>query len=194
MVSNETFNDYSRPTAMNPKKFAFWLGLVSIVMFFAALTSAYIVRKADAGWNVFELPTVLKYSTAVILLSSVTMHWSYLAAKKDELEKVKLGMVVTTILGIAFLVLQFESYGDLVQRGLYFTGPGSNVSSSFLYVITLAHAAHIVSGVIFLIYALIKVFGNKVHSNNMLMMESCTTYWHFLDLLWVYLYCFLLFS
>ena len=194
MVSNETYNNYSGPSSMNPKKFAFWLGLVSIVMFFAALTSAYIVRKADPGWNVFELPEVLKYSTLVIILSSVTMQWSYSSAKKDELEKVRLGVLVTTGLGVLFLVLQFMSYDDLVERGLYFTGEGSNVSSSFLYVITLMHALHIVSAVLFLLYALVAAYRSKVNSKNMLMMESCTTYWHFLGLLWLYLYGFLMFS
>ncbi len=192
MVSNESLNTNSM--TMNPKKFAFWLGLVSIVMFFAALTSAYIVRKADTGWNFFELPVALKYSTAVIILSSFTMHWSYISAKNDDQQKVRLGLLVTTGLGILFLILQVIGWNDLVVRGLYFTGPGSNVSASFLYVITLAHAVHIVSGLLFLAYALVKAFKNKVRSDNMLMMESCTTYWHFLDLLWVYLYGFLLFS
>lgn len=186
MVSNETVNYSSRQAAMNPKKFAFWLGLVSIVMVFGGLTSAYIVRQADPGWNYFELPAELQYSTAVIIISSVSMHWAYLSAKKDDKKKVQLGIIVTFVLGLAFLYLQVLSFGDLIQRGLYFTGEGSNVSASFLYVITLLHGIHIISAILFLAYAL--VFVKKIESKNMLMMESCTTYWHFLGLLWLYLY------
>src|SRR5687767_8332815 len=135
-----------RPLAMHPKKFALWLFIASVIMIFAALTSAYIVRQADGNWLVFDLPNSFWITSAIILISSGTMHWAYLAAKKDDLEGTKLAISITTVLGLAFLVGQFIAWGDLVKRNVYFVG---NPSGSFVYVISGLHGLHIISGVIF---------------------------------------------
>jgi len=185
---------YPKAESMNPKKFAFWLGLVSIIMFFAPLTSAYIVRKADPGWLEFDMPSILLFSTLVILLSSVSMQMAYKAAMKNEYEKLKLFIGVTTLLGIAFVVLQFMSYEDLIARKLFVTGPGSNVAVSFLYILIGAHVVHIFSALIFLLIVAGASFKRKINSDNTLMIDTCTTYWHFLGLLWVYLFGFLYIS
>src|SRR3977135_3347679 len=96
-----------KPISMHPKKFAMWLFLASVGMLFAALTSAYVVRQAEGNWVYFDLPKVFYITTFLILLSSVTMQWAYGAAKKDNLEKVKILVTITSILGLAFLVGQF---------------------------------------------------------------------------------------
>lgn len=178
-----------QPISMHPKKFALWLFIVSVVMIFASLTSAYIVRQAEGNWLEFELPSIFWYTSGIIVLSSLTLHYAYLAAKKDELQKLKVGMVFTAILGLAFLVGQWYSWVALVDRDVYFVG---NPAGSFLYVFTGLHAIHLISGVIFLIIVLISSFRYKVHSKNMNAMEMCVTYWHFLGGLWLYLFMFLL--
>ncbi|MEC7752391.1 MAG: cytochrome c oxidase subunit 3 [Bacteroidota bacterium] len=174
---------------MHPKKFALWLFIVTVVMIFAAFTSAHIVRQADGDWLIYDLPTMLWYTSAIILLSSVFMQWAYMAAKKDKLEQVKLALAITTVLGILFLVGQVKAWGQLVDNNIYFNG---NPAGSFLYVFTFVHALHLVSGVIYLIYMLISSYKYKVHAKNMLNMEMCSTWWHFLGGLWIYLFIFLL--
>jgi len=178
-----------RTLAMNPKKFAMWLFIGSVVMLFASLTSAYIVRQAEGNWLYFELPGILTLSTVVILSSSVTMQWAYWSAKKDNLQLVKTLVSVTTLLGVVFLVLQFLGWKDLVASQVYLVG---NPSGSFLYVITGLHGLHIISAIVFLMIVLVSTFRFRVHSKNLLQMEMCTTYWHFLGGLWLYLFVFLL--
>lgn len=178
-----------QPIAMHPKKFALWLFIVTVVMIFASLTSAYIVRQSEGNWLEFDLPDIFWYNSAIIILSSVFLHWAYLAAKKDDLAKIRLGMIITTVLGFAFLVGQWYSWSALVDRDVFFVG---NPAGSFLYVFTGLHALHLVSGVIFLIIVLISSFRYQVHSKNMDRMEMCVTYWHFLGGLWLYLFMFLL--
>ena len=75
-----------QPLSMHPKKFAMWLFIVTVVMIFAAFTSAHIVRQADGDWLIYDIPQMLWVTSGIILLSSVTMQWAYMAAKKDKLE------------------------------------------------------------------------------------------------------------
>lgn len=175
--------------AMNPKKFAMWLFIGSVVMLFASLTSAYIVRQAEGNWLYFELPSILTVSTVVILLSSITMQWAYWSAKKDKVEMVKILVTVTSVLGLAFLVLQFEGWKALVANQVYLVG---NPSGSFLYVITGLHGLHLISAIVFLLIVLVSTYRYRVHSKNLTQIEMCTTYWHFLGGLWLYLFVFLL--
>ena len=179
----------NKPLAMHPKKFALWIFIASVLMIFAALTSAYIVRQADGNWMMFDLPNSFWITSAIILVSSGTMHWAYLAAKKDNLEGTKLAISITTILGVAFLVGQYIAWGDLVERNVYFVG---NPSGSFVYVLSGLHGMHIIGGVVFLLIVLVATFRFKVHSKNLAQIEMCATYWHFLDGLWLYLFVFLL--
>lgn len=181
-----------KPLSMHPKKFAFWLFLVTVLMIFAALTSAYIVRRADGGWLEFQLPSIFWLNSIIIIVSSVTMQLAYFAAKKDSLEKTKLYLLITSLLGLAFLVGQFYAWGDLVEINVFFGGKGSNPSGSFLYVLTGLHGLHLISAVIFLWVVFAQSFKYKVHSKSMLVIECCTTYWHFLGGLWIYLFGFLL--
>ena len=167
--------------------------MVSVVMIFGEWRSAYIVRQAEGNWLVFDMPSMFWVNTVVILLSSFTMHWAYLAARRDQVEKAKMAISITMVLGITFLVGQWLAWGKLVENGVYFVNrDSSGVSGSFLYVISGFHGLHIISGLIFLLVVLVAVFRNKVHSKKLLQIELCTTYWHFLDGLWLYLFVFLL--
>jgi cytochrome c oxidase subunit 3 len=178
--------------SMHPKKFALWLFIVSIVMLFAALTSAYIVKQSDGNWLSFELPGIFAVTTMIIVLSSVTMHLAYLAAKKDLLDRTKWMLMITLVLGLIFLVGQYYSWTELVENNIYFVS--NYASGSFIYVFTGLHALHLVSGIIFLLITFISSVRLNVHSKRLVQLEMCMTYWHFLGGLWVYLYLFLIFN
>jgi cytochrome c oxidase subunit 3 len=178
-----------QPISMHPKKFALWLFMVTVLMVFAALTSAYIVRQAEGNWLEYELPEIFWITSGIVLLGSVSVQAAYFAAKKDNFLGLRIWMVLTVLLGIAFLVGQWYSWVALVDREVFFVG---NPAGSFLYVFTGLHAVHLISGVIFLIIVLISTFRYKVHSQALNTLEMATTYWHFLGALWLYLFLFLL--
>lgn len=177
-----------QPLSMHPQKFALWLFLVSVVMIFAAFTSAYIVRRGEGNWLDFDLPVIFYYTSGVIVLSSITMQWAYYAAKRDNLDILKIALILTSILGLAFLVGQLVAWSDLIDHKVYFVG---NPSGSFLYVLTGVHGLHLVSGLVFLIIVLVLAFKYEVHSKSLVRIEMCATYWHFLGALWLYLFLFL---
>ncbi|AWW31542.1 cytochrome oxidase subunit III [Echinicola strongylocentroti] len=178
-----------QPIAMHPKKFALWLFIVSVVMIFAGMTSAFIVRQGEGNWLDYNLPGILWFTSGIILLSSASMHWAYQSAKNDRIPNLKIALSLTTLLGMVFLVGQWYSWVALVANNVYFVG---NPAGSFMYVLTGLHAAHLISGVIFLIIVLISSFRYKIHSQRMNTIEMCATYWHFLGGLWIYLFVFLL--
>ena len=181
-----------KPRSMNPKKFALWLFIVSVLMLFGAWTSAYLVKRGEPGWSSFELPAQFWVSTGIILLSSVSMVWAQVSARRDNLGHTKMALGITTVLGIGFLAAQWIGWQKMVEMNYYFAGSGSNSSSSFIYVLTGFHGLHIVSGLVFLLIILYATYRFKVHSKNMLKLEMCSTYWHFLGGLWLYLFVFLL--
>jgi cytochrome c oxidase subunit 3 len=191
MVNQNIHIDEPKPTlSMHPKKFALWLGMVSMLMLFAALTSAFIVKKSDGNWASFELPVFFIISTIIIAISSVSIHLTYLAAKKDDLNKIKWMLALTVALGLLFLVAQYISWSELVQHDIYFTS--NYVSGSFIYVFTGLHGLHLVGGIVFLLITFRSALLSMIHSKNLAQLEMCMTYWHFLGGLWLYLYLFLL--
>jgi len=178
-------------SGINPLKFTLWLIIISIIMMFAAFTSAYIVRKEEGNWLEFSLPNNLLINTIILIVSSVCMQLAYTAARKDNLNQLKVFLAGTLVLGIAFLVGQWQAWSNLVNNRVFFGGVDANPSGSFLYVLTGVHGFHLVTGLIFVLIVLVSSFQFKVHSKNLLRIELCTIYWHFLGGLWVYLYLFL---
>lgn len=177
---------------INTGKFTLWMFLVSIVMIFASLTSAYIVRRAEGNWLEFELPNLFIWSSFIILFSSLTLHLSYLFIKKDNIKFAKLLISITLFLGFAFLLTQWYAWGELVNMKVFFGGSSANAAGSFMYVITGVHAAHIISAIIYLLIIFTKTLRNKISSSNAVVLQTCATYWHFLGILWIYLYIFLI--
>ena len=173
---------------LHPKKFALWLFLVSVFILFMAFTSAYVVKQSDGYWMDFDLPKMFDYTSIVIVLSSVTMHMAYIFAKRNDLLKLRLSLFGTFLLGLAFLVGQWLAWGELVAVGAHWVG---NVSGSFIYVMTGVHGFHLISAIIFLTVVVVAAFRYQVHSKSLDQIEMCTTYWHFLGGLWLYLYLFL---
>jgi cytochrome c oxidase subunit III len=190
MVDNR-IEDNQTSSGVHPLKFSLWLIIISIIMMFAAFTSAYIVRREEGNWLEFELPTIMLINTVIIILSSVAMQWAYVSAKRDNVNNVKIGLALTFVLGIAFLVGQWSGWAELVQNNIYFGGTTSNPAGSFLYVLTGVHGFHLITGLIFILLTLYNALNYKVHSKNTLRIQLCTVYWHFLGGLWLYLYIFL---
>jgi len=178
-------------SGVHPLKFALWLIIVSIIMMFAAFTSAYLVRMEEGNWLEFNLPNILILNTVMLVLSSICMQWAYFSSKKDNLQALKISLVLTFLLGLGFLIGQWQAWAELVQNNVYFGGLASNPSGSFMYVLTGVHGFHLITGLIFLTIVIIGAFRYKIHSKSMLRLELCTIYWHFLGGLWIYLYLFL---
>ena len=182
-----------KPLSMHPKKFAMWLFIVSVVMIFAALTSAYMVRQGEGNWMTFDLPSLFWVNSGIIIVSSITMHWAYLSAKRDNLETVKLALSLTTVLGVGFLAGQYLAWAQMVKDNIYFVNDRAGaVSGSFVYVISGLHGVHIISGIIFLLVVLAATLRYRIHSKNLAQIQMCATYWHFLGGLWLYLFLFML--
>lgn len=169
-----------------------YIGIASIVMLFAAFTSAYVVSRGGSRWTHFELPKPFYFSTAVILLSSIGIQWSVWTAKKNQKNVITFGVLFTLILSLVFAYFQVSGWKVLVDSGIYFSDK-TTVSGSYLYILTAVHLAHMAGGVIALLIALVKSILGKYNSENRLGLELCAIYWHFLGILWVYLFLFLLF-
>jgi cytochrome c oxidase subunit 3 len=177
------------PAVIDPKKFVLWLLIVASVMLFAGFTSAYIVRRGEGNWLIFDLPNVFAYTTAIIALSSVTMQWAYISAKKDELGQLKTALFLTLCLGIAFAIGQLTGWQQLTANNIHLVG---NPAESFIYIIPGTHLLHMIAGIGFVAVVLVKTLKFNVHKKNLLSINLCTTFWHFLGAMWVYLYFFFL--
>lgn len=190
---SSTVTDYKRQPgevlSMDPLKFMVWLFLIASVMLFASQTSAYLVKRAEGNWLEFTMPAVFTYSTIVLVVSSITMHWAYLEARKDNFSRLRMAVGITFILGVLFMVLQVVGWGKLVEMNVYFVG---NLAGSFFYVFTFLHLVHLLFGLFALLNTLWAAAKMKVHSKRLRRIEICATIWHFLDILWIYLFVFLL--
>jgi len=173
---------------IHPHKFTLWIGLAGIVMMFAGLTSAYIVKRNLANWISFDLPKIFWYSTAIIICSSLTVILSRNSFRQREMKQYRLWLAVTLVLGIAFVGMQYIGFSQLWHNGITLT---RNVSFSFLYVIVGLHALHVIAGVIALMVILVKAFSIKRKNYSPVPIDMMNTYWHFVDFLWIYLLVFL---
>ena len=175
----------------HPYQFYLWGGLGSIVMMFAGLTSAYIVKKSQANWLDFDLPNIFLVSTGVILLSSFTIQMAVKKFKEQNENQYRGFLAITAIFGILFIVLQIQGFMQLEANSIALTGARSNSAASFLFVITGLHLLHVLAGVIALIVVSLKAFSAKNDQINDLPVKLVSNYWHFVDILWVYLFVFL---
>ncbi len=170
-----------------------WLGLVGIIMFFGGLTSAYVVRQAQGDWLYFDIPQIFFVSTGVIVASSFTMFFAQFLAKKGQVKAAAMALLATLGLGITFIVMQYMGFMDLVDMGVYFTGRESNASGSFFDILVWAHVAHVIGGLVALIFTSVKALLGMYSAEDHIGITVCGIYWHFLDILWIYLILFLVF-
>jgi cytochrome c oxidase subunit 3 len=175
---------------IHPNKFTLWVALGSIIMMFAGLTSAYIVKRNQNGWLSFELPRIFWYSTLVILLSSLTIQMALKAFQEREMARYRLMITVTAALGVLFVTLQVLGFMSFQESGLKMIGRGSSASYSFLLAIGGLHAVHVLGGVVALLVMFFRAFSKKTRSYSAVPVEVVATYWHFVDILWIYLFIF----
>ena len=189
------------PNNHKAQRFTIRLAIVAITMSFAGLTSYYIVRQAKGSWNAFELPSIFMMSTLVIILSSMALQWAHRANRKKNIGSLKLGLGLTLILGITFCVCQWLGWQQLLHEGVFLSG--GNTSGSIFYVITGAHALHLIGGLIFIFLAVVKsiwlfdkknitdTYLNEAYDKLRIRTDLLTVYWHFMGVLWIYLFVFL---
>ncbi|RYD82783.1 MAG: cytochrome oxidase subunit III [Sphingobacteriales bacterium] len=179
--------------SMESQKFTLWVFLVTVTMLFAAFTSAMIVGREDAiatgKWQFYDIPFVFTISTIIIVMSSVSMQWAYITAKRNDIENNRRALWITLLLGLGFVATQIIGYKTLIANEIFLAG--NNRGASFFYVISGVHLLHIIAGVFILIATIFSAYKYRVHSKNLLRINLCTTYWHFIGVLWVYLFALL---
>ena len=175
---------------IHPHKFTLWVAIGSILMMFAGLTSAYIVKRSQASWLMIEIPMMFWYSTATILASSVTVQLALKALKKREIINYRRFLVVTAVLGVLFIVLQIVGFRQFAAQDIRLVGAGSNASYSFLLAISGLHGIHVLGGVVALVVIAIRALNSSTRNYSSVPLEIAATYWHFVDALWIYLFIF----
>lgn len=188
-----TIDEHKSRTARSYKLILLF-AMVSMTMMFAGLTSAFVVSKSRADWlKDFQLPTAFYFSTLAIIISSLTFHLAKKAIQKNNRNTTTTYLLATLGLGVMFVLLQFVGFGQIVANGYYFTGSESSITTTFLYIVTVVHLIHLAGGLISLLIIIYNHFKQKYNSSQTLGIELGAMYWHFLDLLWVYLFFFLYF-
>lgn len=176
------------------KKMMLWFGIISLVMTFGGLTSAFIVSSAREDWlKGFQLPQVFVISLVLIVASSITFVLAKRALKSNNRNATTLFLIITLTLGIGFIVSQLIGFNQIIDLGYNFTGPTSNITMSYIYVIVFVHIIHVIAGLICLLVVIYNHFKQKYNASKMLGLELAATFWHFIDVLWIYLFFFLYF-
>jgi cytochrome c oxidase subunit III len=173
---------------LHPHKFYLWVAIASILMMFAGLTSAFIVKSNLVGWRQISMPKVFWVSTGVIVLSSITIQWALRSFRQRDMRAYRMLIAMTLVLGVTFIALQWVGFNNLWSQGV--TLKGVSGAGQFLYVIFGLHALHVIGGVVALIVMFFKAFFGKIKLYSPVPVEVAATYWHFVDLLWVYLLVF----
>ena len=177
------------------KKMMLWFGIISLSMMFAGLTSAYIVSSERRDWlRDFELPQAFYISTFIIILSSLTMLVAKQAVKTSKKGLATIMLLLTLGLGIAFVAYQFIGFDQIIANGYFFTGSESTVTTSFIYAFVISHIVHVAAGLLVLLVVIVQQLRRKYTKDQMLGLSLGATFWHFVDILWVYLFLFFIFA
>ncbi|MBN09598.1 MAG: cytochrome oxidase subunit III [Flavobacteriaceae bacterium] len=176
----------------NSKKMMLLIGMISITMTFAGLTSAYVVSSYRSDWlSSFEIPFAFTISTILLLISSLTFHLAKHYVLKNNKPKSLILVSTTIFLAFLFVFYQFKGFQEIIKSGYYFTGAQSSITTSFLYVLVIVHLVHLIAGIIVLLKVFYKISANKYIGSNKLGIQLGVIFWHFLDFLWLYLYLFM---
>ncbi|MCT4630452.1 cytochrome c oxidase subunit 3 [Winogradskyella sp.] len=179
------------------KKMMLWFGIGSLLMSFAGWISAFIIsakQRRDKDWLAdYELPEAFFISLGVILLSSLTFVMAKQALKRNNKQMTTIWLLITLVLGVTFVINQFVGFGQIIEAGYNFTGPTSNITISYIYLIAVVHIAHVIVGLICIMFVIYNHFKQRYNANNMLGLELAANFWHFVDLLWLVLFLFLYF-
>lgn len=174
---------------MHPHKFTLWIAIGSITMMFAGFTSAYIVKSNQAGWEAVQVPKIFFLSTALIVASSISIYLAQKAMEAREMAKYRLLITVTALLGVGFVITQFVGFSELWASKITFK---DSVAGSFFYIITGVHVLHVLGGIVALIVLFLRAYNSKTKFYSTAPVQTAGLYWHFVDLLWIYLLVFFL--
>ena len=185
-------DDFSKIKTQKAHRTLLMIGMFSIIMFFAGLTSAYFVSKGGLGlnWDVISLPNMFYVSTCMIFLSSVFGYFSIKYCASNNFKMITQSLVLTILFGILFGFFQFLGWKELINAGKYLSG--NNVASSYIYILTITHLLHLIGGLIALIVVFFKSRNNYYNKENSHGLSLSIRFWHFLAFLWLYIIGFLL--
>ena len=187
-------NDSLTEKNKRAKKMMLWFGMISMSMTFAGLTSAYVVSSSRSDWiEQIDLPFAFTISTFLLLLSSGTFYLALKNIKETLLKRAQTLLLITLVLAFIFIYFQFQGFREIIEQGYYFTGAESSITTSYLYVLVLLHLAHLIAGIVIVLIVFYNSFREKYSEANTLGFELAVTFWHFLDILWLYLFLFVSF-
>lgn len=175
---------------IHPHKFIMLIVMGSVMMMFAGFTSAYVVKRSQSNWLEFTMPSIFWFSTAIILLSSLTIFLAKKAFVAREMKRYRMLITLTSVLGLTFIIMQFQGFKYLEDHGVKLFGINSNPAGSFLGVITGVHMLHVLGGVIALLIMFFKAYNGRKKNYSTISIDVASTYWHFVDGLWIYLFLF----
>jgi len=176
------------------KKMMLWFSLISLFMAFAGLTSAVIISRKRPDWSSeLQIPNIFLISVFVVAISSITFILAKKTLQKENRTLTSMWLIATLCLGILFVFLQFEGFNVLVKTGYYFTGETSNPKASFIFLIAFFHVLHVIAGLICILVVIYNHFKQKYTPKKILGLELAATFWHFVGILWVFLYLLLSF-
>ena len=175
-------------------KMMVWLGIASLFMTFAGFTSAFIVSKSREDWILnFDLPAAFSFSLFIIITSSLSLILARRELLKNNFRSTTIYLTITFVLGVIFIISQFIGFNEIIENGYHFTGPTSTITTSFIFLIAFVHLVHVTAGLLVLLFVIYRNIKRKYSINNILGFELALIFWHFVDILWIYLFLFLVF-
>lgn len=175
-------------------KMMMWLGIASLFMTFAGFTSAFIVSKSREDWILnFDLPAAFSFSLFIIITSSLSLILARRELLRNNFRSTTICLTITFVLGVIFIISQFIGFNEIIENGYHFTGPTSTITTSFIFLIAFVHLVHVTAGLLVLLFVIYRNIKRKYSINNILGFELASIFWHFVDILWIYLFLFLVF-
>jgi len=166
-----------------------FLGVATVV--FCLSIIVYADRMTYGDWSVLPEPWVLWLNTAMLILSSIGLHWAQLSASRGLIDRVRDGLLIGGVFAFMFLAGQLYVSQQLVAQGYY---AASNPANSFFYMLTALHAVHLFGGLVAWGRTILKVWQGVKVSDVRMTVEMCAIYWHFLLVVWFVLFGLLLFT
>ena len=186
--------DNNKSKVDRSKKMMLWFGMISLTMSFLGITSGYIVSKERADWLTdFQIPEAFYISLFIILLSSITFYFAKKYVIAQQKKQGMIFLIITFLLGIIFIILQFKGFSEIISSGYFFTGSESTITTSFIYLVVLLHLTHMLAALISVLVVIYNHYKQRYTIGNTVGIEIAATFWHFVDVLWIYLFLFLVF-
>lgn len=186
--------DNNKSKVDRSKKMMLWFGMISLTMSFLGITSGYIVSKERADWLTdFQIPEAFYISLFIILLSSITFYFAKKYVIAQQKKQGMIFLIITFLLGITFIILQFKGFSEIISSGYFFTGSESTITTSFIYLVVLLHLTHMLAALISVLVVIYNHYKQRYTIGNTVGIEISATFWHFVDVLWIYLFLFFFF-